>query len=347
MRNGDAIQDCDEGTIADRGQWPDLLRSLPRGPDLEASARARGASERPGAKDAETLLLWRSATAVAGRRCASAAGGRGDGDRQPVQSGAAASARPCGGLAGPRRPGKAAGRVVPMRRGRGVGRASVARDRRHLDPPAGSQGHHMAAGRRRRLGERRGRSAELTDEHGAESPTRFRFAANDIGRGDRGYAATAICGAHGRGRPSLMRTGWNALACEARRQAIRDVRGVGQAEEARGRGAGGRPAGRRVGRRAAARLRLVMLKTSQQAEQAEKRLRKEAGKRGKKPDPRSLEAAKTFRPDIAASRLFPTCDVLNWLPALAESNSLQAFKSLGGLDRRPAKNPDRRGLGII
>ena len=90
-------------------------------------------------------------------------------------------------------------------------------------------------------------------------------------------------------------------------------------------------------------LRLVMRrKTSQEAEEAQKRLRKEAGKRGKKPDPRSLEAAKYIL--ILTSlprRLFPTRDVLSlyrlrWQIELA----FKRFKSLAGLDRLPAKNPD-------
>ena len=186
---------------------------------------------------------------------------------------------------------------------------------------------------------------ELTDEHGAESLTRFRFAANDIGLVDRGYARyrdlreLMDVGAH-----PLMRMGWEcARLAQARRQAIRDVRGVGQAEELEGEVRVAVQPGAKLAAAPPLILRLVMRrKTSQEAEEAQKRLRKEAGKRGKKPDPRSLEAAKYIL--ILTSlprRLFPTRDVLSlyrlrWQFELA----FKRFKSLAGLSRLPAKNPD-------
>ena len=210
----------------------------------------------------------------------------------------------------------------------------------------------MAAARRLRLGQRPVDQLELTDEHGAESLTRFRFAANDIGLVDRGYARyrdlreLMDVGAH-----PLMRMGWNALAL--RKPDGRPFEMFAALARLKKREGEVRVAVQPGAKLAAAPpliLRLVMRrKTSQEAEEAQKRLRKEAGKRGKKPDPRSLEAAKYIL--ILTSlprRLFPTRDVLSlyrlrWQIELA----FKRFKSLAGLDRLPAKNPISRGLGFM
>jgi hypothetical protein len=90
-------------------------------------------------------------------------------------------------------------------------------------------------------------------------------------------------------------------------------------------------------------LRLVIRrKTPEQAQAERKRLLKDAKKRGKQPDPRSLEAANyilllTSLPATA----FPTADVLavyrfRWQIELA----FKRFKSLAGIDQLPAKNAE-------
>src|SRR3981081_3560302 len=90
-------------------------------------------------------------------------------------------------------------------------------------------------------------------------------------------------------------------------------------------------------------LRLVIRrKDPQQAEAEQKRLLKAANKRGKQPDPRSLEAAKyvlllTSLPPTT----FPPPDILalyrfRWQIELA----FKRFKSLAGLDMLPAKKPE-------
>jgi hypothetical protein len=90
-------------------------------------------------------------------------------------------------------------------------------------------------------------------------------------------------------------------------------------------------------------LRLVIRrKDPEQAEAEQKRLLKDARKRGKQPDPRSLEAAKyilllTSLPAAA----FPPADILaiyrfRWQIELA----FKRFKSLAGLDMLPAKKPE-------
>ena len=90
-------------------------------------------------------------------------------------------------------------------------------------------------------------------------------------------------------------------------------------------------------------MRLVIRrKDPEQAATEQKRLLKDAKKRGKQPDPRSLEAAKyilllTSLPADA----FPPADILTlyrfrWQIELA----FKRFKSLAGLDMLPAKKPE-------
>src|SRR6266446_3843183 len=90
-------------------------------------------------------------------------------------------------------------------------------------------------------------------------------------------------------------------------------------------------------------LRLVIRrKEPEQAEAEQKRLLKDAKKRGKQPDPRSLEAAKymLLLTSLPAAT-FPPADILalyrfRWQIELA----FKRFKSLAGLDMLPAKKPE-------
>src|ERR1700687_5315107 len=90
-------------------------------------------------------------------------------------------------------------------------------------------------------------------------------------------------------------------------------------------------------------LRLVIRrKEPEQAEAERKRLLKDARKRGKQPDPRSLEAAKyiLLLTSLPAA-VFPPADILalyrfRWQIELA----FKRFKSLAGLDMLPAKKPE-------
>lgn len=90
-------------------------------------------------------------------------------------------------------------------------------------------------------------------------------------------------------------------------------------------------------------LRLVIRrKDPDQAEAEQKRLLKDAKKRGKQPDPRSLEAAKyiLLLTSLPAD-IFPPTDILalyrfRWQIELA----FKRFKSLAGLDTLPAKKPE-------
>ena len=185
---------------------------------------------------------------------------------------------------------------------------------------------------------------ELTDIHGAENLQRLTYQPGDIVLADRYYARprdlrpVIDAGAH-----FIVRTGWNSLrllqangepfdlfavlAAQAEQESEVQVRiheGTTEALEP-------------------LMLRLVIRrKTPEQAAAEQKRLIKDAKKRGKQPDPRSLEAAKyILLLTSLPTDVFPPTDILalyrfRWQIELA----FKRFKSLAGLDTLPAKNPE-------
>jgi hypothetical protein len=184
---------------------------------------------------------------------------------------------------------------------------------------------------------------ELTDVHGAENLQRLSYRPGDIVLGDRYYARPRdLRPVIDAGADFIVRTGWNslrllqangepfdlfaALAAQTEQESEVQVRiheGIAAA--------------------APLMLRLVVRrKDPEQVEAEQKRLLKDAKKRGKQPDPRSLEAAKyilllTSLP-VAA---FPPADILalyrfRWQIELA----FKRFKSLADLDMLPAKKPE-------
>ncbi len=186
---------------------------------------------------------------------------------------------------------------------------------------------------------------ELTDGRGAESLRRFAFQPGDIGLGDRCYARPRdLRPVIDAGADFIVRTGWNSLrllkpdgsdfelfatlAAQAEQEGEVQVRvDEGTAQDSQ---------------LEPLILRLVIRrKNRQQARAEQKRLRKDAKKRGKQLDPRSLKAAKyilllTSLPADA----FPTADVLalyrlRWQIELA----FKRMKSLAGLGALPAKKP--------
>ena len=187
---------------------------------------------------------------------------------------------------------------------------------------------------------------ELTDVHGAENLQRLTYRPGDIVLGDRYYARPRdLRPVIDAGADFIVRTGWNslrllhangepfdlfaALAAQAEQEGEMQVRiheGTTKAPP-----------------REPLILRLVIRrKDPEQAEAEQKRLLKDAKKRGKQPDPRSLDAAKyilllTSLPADA----FPPADILTlyrfrWQIELA----FKRFKSLAGLDMLPAKKPE-------
>jgi hypothetical protein len=182
----------------------------------------------------------------------------------------------------------------------------------------------------------------LTDGRGAENLQRLTYRPGEIVLGDRVYArAHNLQLVKGDGADFIVRTGWSSLRLKCPDGGKFELfetldAQVGQEGEVTVRVDEG------SGVSASLEMRLIIWrKTPEQAEAEQKRLLKNAKKRGTKVDPRSLEAAKyvmllTSLPADA----FPACDVLaiyrfRWQIELA----FKRMKSLAGLDEIAAKEP--------
>ena len=325
--------------------WPEVSARFPADFDLEATARLRGAFTRVREiKSAETLL-----------RLALAYGGLGMSLRETC---AWAEAGGIASLSDPsllERLCKAApwlGDIVAaliaeqtkVPAGRWAGYRLRALDGTSICQPGADRttwrlhvGYDLATGQVDQL--------ELTDGRGAENLQRLTYQPGDIVLGDRYYARPRdLRPVIEAGADFIVRTGWNslrllqangepfalfaALAAQTEQEGEVQVRIHEGATEAP-------PLEPLI-------LRLIIRrKDKEQAEAEQKRLLKDARKRGKKPDPRSLEAANyilllTSLPDGT----FPPADILTlyrfrWQIELA----FKRFKSLAGLDMLPAKKP--------
>jgi Transposase DDE domain len=326
--------------------WPEVSARFPAGFDLDATARSRGAFTRAREiKDAGTLL-----------RLALAYGGLGMSLRETC---AWAEAGEIASLSGPSlldRLCKAApwlGDIVAaliaeqtkMPAGRLAGYRLRALDATTICQPGADGttwrlhvGYDLATGQVDQL--------ELTDVHGAENLQRLTYRPGDIVLGDRGYARPRdLRPVIEAGADFIVRIGWNslrllqpngepfdlfaALAAQAEQESEVQVcihEGMTEAP----------PAEPLI-------LRLVIRrKDPHQAEAEQKRLLKAAKKRGKQPDPRSLEAAKyVLLLTSLPAATFPPADILvlyrfRWQIELA----FKRFKGLAGLDTLPAKKPE-------
>jgi hypothetical protein len=324
--------------------WREVRSHLPAGFDLEATARARGALTRAReVKSAEALL-----------RLALGYGACGMSLRETCAWSAAAEIAKLSDPALIERLEKAAdwlGDIVtallaapgPVLQGRWPGYRLRLVDATTLCAPGADRttwrlhvGYNLAAERIDQLA--------LTDGGGAESLNRFAFQPGDIVLGDRGYARPRdLRPVLAAGANLIVRTGWNSLRLLkpdgtpldlfAALAKLRTAEGEMLVQVDEGDGARDDPL----------QLRLVIRrKTKAQAAEAQKRLLKDAKKRGKKPDPRSLEAAKYILLLTALpADAFPAGDVLilyrlRWQIELF----FKRMKSLAGLDALPAKKPD-------
>jgi hypothetical protein len=326
--------------------WPEISGCLPVGFDLEATARARGAFTRAREiKDAATLL-----------RLALAYGGLGMSLRETC---AWAEASGIAGLSDPsllERLCKAApwlGDIVAALiaeqekgpTGRFAGYRLRALDGTSICQPGADGitwrlhvGYDLARGQVDQL--------ELTDVHGAENLQRLTYQPGEIVLADRCYARPRdLRPVIDAGADFIVRTGWNslrllqangepfdlfaALAAQAGQEGEVQVR-IHEGDTTTP------PPEPLI-------LRLVIRrKDPEQAEAEQKRLLKAAKKRGKKPDPRTLEAAKyiLLLTSLPAT-IFPPAEILalyrfRWQIELA----FKRFKSLAGLDTLPAKKPE-------
>jgi hypothetical protein len=330
--------------ILDR--WPEVSARLPADFDLEATARARGAFTRAREiKDAETLL-----------RLALAYGGLGMSLRETCAW--AEASEIVSRLSDPsliERLCKAApwlGDIVAaliaeqakMSGGRWAGYRLRALDGTSICEPGADRtswrlhvGYDLATGQVDQL--------ELTDGRGAENLQRLTYGPGDIVLGDRCYARPRDL------RPVLdanadfiVRTGWNSLRLLQPDGEPFDLFAALAAQtEQEGEVRVRVHEGTEIPPSEPLLLRLVIRrKDPEQAQAEQKRLLKEAKRRGKKPDPRSLEAANyiLLLTSLPAD-VFPAADILaiyrfRWQIELA----FKRFKSLAGLDTLPAKKPE-------
>lgn len=326
--------------------WPEVSARFPAGFDLEATARLRGAFTRVREiKTAETLL-----------RLALAYGGLGMSLRETC------AWAEVGGIATLSDPSllerlcKAApwlGDIVAaliaeqtkVPAGRWAGYRLRALDGTSICQPGADRttwrlhvGYDLATGQVDQL--------ELTDVHGAENLQRLTYRPGEIVLGDRGYARPRdLRPVIDAGADFIVRTGWNALRLlQANGEPFdlfaalaAQVQQEGEVQVRIHEGATGTAPSQPLI------LRLVIRrKDPEQAQAEQNRLLKDAKKRGKKPDPRSLEAARyiLLLTSLPASA-FPPSDILTlyrfrWQIELA----FKRFKSLAGLDMLPAKKPE-------
>jgi DDE family transposase len=323
--------------------WPELSAHFPANFDIEGTARARGALTRARAiKDARTLL-----------RLALAYGGLGMSLRETctwAEASGIASLRDPSLLerlckAAPWLGDMVAALIAEQREApakRWAGYRLRALDGTSICEPGADRttwrlhvGYDLTAGQVDQL--------ELTDGRGAENLQRLTYRSGDIVLADRYYARPRdLRPVIDAGADFIVRTGWNslrllqengepfelfkALAAQAAEEGEVKVRiheGTNAPEPLI--------------------LRLVIRrKDPEQATAEQKRLIKHAKKCGKKPDPRSLDAANyiLLLTSLPAT-VFPPADILaiyrfRWQIELA----FKRFKSLAGLDQLPAKNPE-------
>jgi Transposase DDE domain len=182
----------------------------------------------------------------------------------------------------------------------------------------------------------------LTDGRGAENLQRIAYQPGDIVLADRGYAyARHLRPVIDAGAHFIIRMGWNALHLSKPDGKPFDLFAVlaaqtsqeGEVAVSLDDGLAAKPL----------QLRLVIRrKSDEQAEAEKKRLIKQANRKGKKIDPRSLQAAHYILLLTALpTDVFPTTDVLaiyrfRWQIELA----FKRMKSLAGLDQLEAKKPE-------
>jgi len=325
--------------------WLDLRALLPADFDVEATARSRGAFTRArGVKDAETLL--RLALAYGGlgmslrETCAWAEAGEIASLSDPSLFHRLCKAAPwLGDILAALIAEQASGPAA-----RWAGYRLRALDGTAICQPGADRttwrlhvGYDLTNGQVDQL--------ELTDEHGGENLQRLSYQPGDVVLADRIYSrAHGLRAVIDAGADFIVRTGWNSLrllqldgrpfdlfatlAAQAEQES--EVK-VGVHEDI----PGASPSSPLV-------LRLVIRrKDPEHVEAEQKRLRQNASKRGKKIDPRTLDAAKYI---LLLTSLpvetFPKADILalyrhRWQIELA----FKRFKSLAGLDKLPVKEP--------
>lgn len=185
---------------------------------------------------------------------------------------------------------------------------------------------------------------ELSDGHGSESLSRFRYGPGDLAIGDRGYAkagdlAQVIAG----GADFIVRTGWNSVRLRTPEGAGFDLFATLDAIPEHGVATVASSIALDRAERRLLPVRLVMLrKSAAEAERSRRRARRQSRRHGKTPQSQTLRAAGyvLLLTSLAAAN-FPASDILalyrrRWQIELV----FKRLKSLLHLDALPAKDPD-------
>lgn len=327
-------------TLLETG-WSEALEAIGTALDVEASARSSGALKRARAvRDGAGLLRLALAYGGCGlslRQTAAWAAARGIADLSDVALlgrltaasgwlGTVAAA-----LLAARVPaGDTGGRRLRLVDGTAVCHPGADRTSWRLHVSYDPGGRRLAA-------------LELTDGKGAERLSRFAWARGDVAVADRYYARPReLRPVLAAGADLIVRLGWNSLRLLAPGGgafglvAALDAAGEAPAEHAV-RVDERRPDGATLA------LRLLIARLPDAAaERARRRLRRDAAKRGRTPDPRSLAAAGfVLLATSLPAEAFPPERVLalyrlRWQVELA----FKRLKSLTGLGELPAKSPD-------
>lgn len=321
-------------------QWPYLRSFLPSESELEASARSSGALlRRRVIRKAETLLrlalVYCCGMSLRQTSCWARVQGLGKISQVGVMKGLRRCSGWLGQLLGAQLAQRAQCRQVKGFRLRLVDATTVS--------APGSQGTDWRIHLGFDLGSLSIDSVELTGPEGGESLSRFQVGQREVLIGDRGYAhLKGLRCVQQAGGEFLVRLNWQNLPLQTPQgqsfDLLQAARGIADTEAAEF-AVQTAPKGQTP----AMAGRLVILRKSEPAtEQARKKILREAKKRGRQVDPRTLEAAGyIFLLTSLPADLLTASEVLElyrfrWQVELA----FKRLKSLWDLGSVPAKDPD-------
>jgi hypothetical protein len=323
-------------------QWQYLLSMLPTGLDLEATARQSGALDRKRVvRSAETLLrlaLVYGSCNLSLRQASAWAQAQGVVELSQVAL-----------MKRLRSSGPWLGQLLGAKLAERAGCESLEEfqfrvrlvDATTVSAP-GSRGTDWRIHLGFNLGDLQVDSVELTGAEGGESLKRFRVEKQELLIGDAGYAHRAgLWAVHQAGGLFLVRLNWQNLPLQTREgQSFDLLAAVRAIPEAQAVEFAVQTAGKAEIGAIPARL-VAVRKSAAATEEARQKIRREASKKGRKVDPRTLEAAAyilvltTIAPEqLRASQVLELYR-FRWQIEIA----FKRMKSLLDLDALPAKDP--------
>lgn len=271
-------------------QWPYLLSLLPAGTDLDASARETGAlTRRRGVESAESLLRVILAYALCEMPLRqTTAWAQLSGIASMSNVALLKRLRKCADWMGHLLGRMLAERASPPGLTGEQWRVRLVDATTICHPGATGTSWRVHLGydlMRRRIDH-----IELTDPHGGETLKRFQFKPGELVLGDRGYAhRPGLHAVHAAGALFVIRHNWNAVPLADGFDLFAWLRGL---PDATAQDVAVRIAGDRERDLPPLPVRVCAIRKSEPAaEESRRKLIQEASKKGKLPDPRSLEAA--------------------------------------------------------